>query len=340
MEVWARVADWQAAGHGAMLGTVTRTWGSAPRQAGACVAIRDDGQIVGSVSGGCVEADLIERCAGPRPAHAAPWSRPSLVQYGVTRDEAARWGLPCGGTLEIVLQPLLGAAWVPELLQRLQARRCTVRELDLQTGATALRDAPAHAETTFDGRTLRAVHGPRWRLLLVGAGQLSRCVAEMAQALDYEVTVCEPRTEYAAGWRVPGVEVVQAYPDDFVIAARPDARTAVVTLTHDPKLDDAALIEALQSAAFYVGALGSRRSTAARRERLALFDVAPQQIAALHGPVGLRIGSRTPPEIAVSILAELTAVRRGVIDGSPAAALAPPVHAATDAGTAAPLSCA
>jgi xanthine dehydrogenase accessory factor len=335
-DVWSRVGEWLGAGHGVMLGTVTRTWGSAPRPVGACVAIRDDGLIVGSVSGGCVEADLAERCAAalraepaalplqpagalPLPAPPLDCSRAAFVQpfvatYGVSRDEAARWGLPCGGTLEIVLQPLLPgrADWVDTLLQHLQARRCMLREVDIATGQTKLGPAPPDAQTRFDGRTLATVHGPCWRLLLVGAGQLSRYLAEMAQALGYAVAVCDPREEYSGSWRVDGVALSHDYPDDFVLAARPDARTAVVTLTHDPKLDDAALIEALASPAFYVGALGSQRSSAARRERLALFDLSPQQIAALHAPVGLPIGSHTPPEIAVSILAELTAVRNGV----------------------------
>ncbi len=311
-EVWGRVREWLSEGRPTMLGTVTRTWGSAPRPVGALVAIRHDGQIVGSVSGGCVEDDLIERCqqllAGP--------PLPSVVHYGVSRDQAARFGLPCGGSLQIVLQPLRmadQAAWIDTLAALVAQRRCVQREVDMATGTVRLQPiAPeADLEPHFDGQTLRAVHGPRWRLLLIGAGQLGRCVAEMALALDYDVVVCDPRHEYADAWRVAGVQVEHSYPDDFIVAHRPDRRTAVVTLTHDPKLDDAALIEALQSPAFYVGALGSRRNSQTRRERLALFELSTDQIGALHAPVGLAIGSRTPPEIAVSILAEITAARRG-----------------------------
>lgn len=307
-EVLSRLSEWLAQGHPAMLGTITRTWGSAPRPVGAMVAIRHDGQIVGSVSGGCVEDDLVERCRlllrGP--------ALPSVVHYGVTRDQAARFGLPCGGSLQIVLQPLRDASWIDALAASLHERRCVVRTVDMATGEVRLlpTEPEADVEPHFDGQTLRAVHGPRWRLLLIGAGQLGRYVSEMALALDYDVSVCDPRSEYADAWRVPGVQVDHAYPDDFIVSHRPDRRTAVVTLTHDPKLDDAALIEALQSSAFYVGALGSRRNSQTRRERLALFDVSAEQIAALHAPVGLAIGSRTPPEIAVSILAEITAVRR------------------------------
>ena len=164
----------------------------------------------------------------------------------------------------------------------------------------------------FDGKVLKTVHGPRWRLLIIGAGQLSRYLAQMAQALDYHVTVCDPREEYAEGWDLPGVPVDRGYPDDVVQAMNLDAHTAVVAVTHDPKLDDAALLEALKSPAFYVGALGSKANNDKRRKRLAEFDLSAEEIARLHGPVGFKIGSRTPPEIAVAVLAEMTAVRRGV----------------------------
>jgi xanthine dehydrogenase accessory factor len=159
---------------------------------------------------------------------------------------------------------------------------------------------------------LTTVHGPRWRLLIIGAGQLSAFLAQIAVGMEYQVTVCDPREEYRASWNVPGVEVVHAMPDDLVLEMRLDARSAVVALTHDPKLDDLALMEALKSPAFYVGAIGSRANNARRRERLKLFDVSDEQLARLHGPIGLYIGSKTPAEIAISILAELTAVKNGV----------------------------
>jgi xanthine dehydrogenase accessory factor len=164
----------------------------------------------------------------------------------------------------------------------------------------------------FDGKVLKTVHGPRWRLLLIGAGQLSRYLATMAQALDYHVVVCDPREEYDEGWDMPGVPINRGMPDDVVLELNLDAHSAVVALTHDPKLDDLALLEALKSPAFYVGALGSKRNNDARRRRLTEFDLSAAEIARLHGPVGLKIGSKTPPEIAVAILAEMTAVRHGV----------------------------
>jgi xanthine dehydrogenase accessory factor len=159
---------------------------------------------------------------------------------------------------------------------------------------------------------LKTVHGPRWRLLVIGAGQVTRYLAQMAQALDYHVTVCDPREEYAEGWDLKDVPIQRGYPDDVVLAMNLDAHSAVVAVTHDPKLDDAALTVALRSDAFYVGALGSKKNNDARRERLAGFDLAASEIARMRGPVGLKIGSKTPPEIAVAILAEMTAVRRGV----------------------------
>lgn len=312
LQVLRSARQWLAEGHRAMLGVVVRTWGSAPRPVGAMLAIRDDAHVVGSVSGGCVEDDLIERCRHDLPGADAP----SVVRYGVTAEQAARFGLPCGGSLQIVLQPLGPAPrdldWLDALLNAIAEHRCVRRELDLRSGAVRLLPAGRDDQTDFDGHVLRTVHGPRWRLLLIGAGQVSRYLAEMARALDYQVQVCDPRSEYAGEWQVAGSELHAGYPDDFVLAQQPDAHTAVIALTHDPKLDDAALIEALKSPAFYVGALGSRRNNDARRARLALFELSTAQIARLHGPVGLAIGSRTPPEIAVAILAELTAVRHGV----------------------------
>src|SRR6185503_358838 len=167
-------------------------------------------------------------------------------------------------------------------------------------------------ELTFDDGALVSVHGPHWRLLIIGAGQLSKYLAQMAQALDYRVTVCDPREEYADVWDVPGAVLNRGMPDDVVLQMNLDAHSAVVTLTHDPKLDDMALLEALKSPAFYMGAIGSKKNNEARRKRLAEFDLSQQEIDRLHGPVGLKIGSKTPPEIAVAILGEMTAIKNGV----------------------------
>ena len=292
---------WRRAGHAVTLVTVVETWGSAPRPPGALLAVRDDGIVSGSVSGGCVEDDLIARVkSGERNA------APSMVAYGVTKDEAARFGLPCGGTLRLVQEPLRETGWVEELLARTAAHELVARTLVLATGRVTLAPASRDERMRFDGLELTTLFGPKWRMLLVGAGQLSQAVAQMAVLLDFDVLVCDPREEYSNTLAVTGARHVPGMPDDVVREMRPDAHTAIVALTHDPKLDDMALMEALRSDAFYVGALGSSRNQAARKKRLAEhFGLTDEELARLHGPVGLRIGAKTPAEIAVSILGEI-----------------------------------
>ncbi|MDL2338400.1 MAG: XdhC family protein [Pseudomonadota bacterium] len=307
LQVLTQARDWHARGHAVWLVTVIETWGSAPRPPGALLAMRDDGVLVGSVSGGCVEDDLIDRLRNGERV-----TRPSLMAYGVTKEDAARFGLPCGGNLRLVQEPLTDAGWIDEVLTRTEQHELVARCLDLATGAVTLEAAARGESFQFDGEHLRALFGPRWRMLIVGAGQLSRVLAQMALALDFEVTCCDPRDSHALAWDLPGSRFSRAMPDDLLLDMQIDAHSAVVALSHDPKLDDMVLLEALKSPAFYVGALGSRRTTAQRKQRLALFDLAPTEIERLHGPIGLDIGSRTPAEIAVSILAEVIAVRHGV----------------------------
>ena len=287
--------------------TVIETWGSAPRPPGALLALRNDGLVVGSVSGGCVEDDLIERVRlGERV------DRPSLVNYGVTKEEAARFGLPCGGNLRLVQEPLRASGWIDEVLARTERHELVARRLVLETGEVTIE--PAHRDDVFafDGQTMRALFGPRWRLLMIGAGQLSRAVAPIAMALDFDVVCCDPREEYHMTWDVPGTTFSNAMPDDLAVELVLDPHCAVIALTHDPKLDDLTLMEALKSPAFYIGALGSRGNTQKRKERLKEFDLTEEQIDRLHGPIGLDLGSKTPAEIAVSIVAEIIAVRNGV----------------------------
>ncbi len=332
-EVLKSAVAWLDAGHKATLATVIRTWGSAPRPVGAMLVIRDDGHVVGSVSGGCVEDDLIGRVKAHSAPQPATGGKPEIVTYGVTADQAARFGLPCGGTLQLVLEPVRAESQLKELLETIGRHELVARFLDMETGQVKLQSGRWSDVLEFDGKVLKSIHGPRWRLLIIGAGQTSRFLAQMAQALDYQVTVCDPREEYADEWNVPGATLVRGYPDDVVLQTNPDPHLAVIAVTHDPKLDDAALTEALKSPAFYVGALGSRLNNEKRRVRLADFDLSADEIARLHGPVGLRIGSKTPAEIAVAIVAEMTAVRRGVKLASIGAPAAAPV-ANTD-----PLAC-
>jgi xanthine dehydrogenase accessory factor len=308
LQVMRQAEGWQQAGHRVVLGTITRTWGSAPRPPGSSVAIRDDGRVAGSVSGGCIEDDLIDKAR----AGAFTTGLPQVLRYGIDADAAHRFGLPCGGLIELVLEPVQPHSLLSELLQRLEQGQRVRRVLTLANGHVQLQEASSTDELQLTATTLTTHLGPSWRLLLIGAGQMTQYLAQMAQALGYQVTVCDPREEYAADFDVPGATLVRTMPDDTVTAVKPDGHTAIIALTHDPKLDDMALMEALNSSAFYVGAIGSRVNQAKRKERLkehfALSDAA---LARLHGPVGLKNGARTPPEIAVSILAELTAVRYG-----------------------------
>ena len=308
-QVLAAARRWAAAGHRFTLVTVARTWGSAPRPPGAWMVLRDDGQVQGSVSGGCIETDLIDRLLAGDFAATVPF----ILSYGVTQEEARRYGLPCGGTMELVIEPAPDLASLQTLAERIAAGELVRRSVVIGQPGASIGPGSAGDALAWDGRTLTTLHGPAWRLLIVGAGQISTYLAQMAQALDYQVYICDPRSEYAAEWNVPGTTLVPGMPDDAVIALGLDPHSAVVALTHDAKLDDMVLLEALKSPAFYVGALGSRINNERRRERLLqYFDLSQAEVDRLYGPVGLPIGSRTPPEIAVSILAEMTAVKNGV----------------------------
>jgi xanthine dehydrogenase accessory factor len=322
LQVLEAARRWAAEGRRHALVTVAHTWGSAPRPAGSWLAIRDDGVTVGSVSGGCVEDDIIVRMREGRLDADLPFS----LTYGVTKEEAARYGLPCGGALQLVVEPQPDAGQLEALAARLARGELTARAVDLTRGTATLEAASRGETLRWDGQCLRTVYGPQWRLFIVGAGQISHYLAQMAQALDYAVTICEPRSEYGAGWQVPGTQLVGGMPDDAFLAMQPDARCAVVALTHDPKLDDMVLLEAIRSPAFYVGAVGSRLNDSKRRQRLSQhFDFSDEELQRLYGPVGLPIGSHTPPEIAVAIVAEMTAVRHGaaIARRAPSAAGAP-----------------
>ncbi len=308
LQVLKQIAAWEAEGRRVVLATTTRTWGSAPRPPGSVVAIADDGRVVGSVSGGCIEDDLIDKAR----EGVLVSGRPQVVRYGIDADAAHRFGLPCGGLIELVLEPVLARTRIGELLERLARGERVRRVLALASGEVALERAGDTDELALTESTLTTHHGPRWRLVIIGAGQMTLYLAQMARTLDYEVIVCDPRDEYASGFAVEGTTLSRVMPDDLLVELRPDGHTAVIALTHDPKLDDLALMEALASPAFYIGAIGSRANQAKRKARLTEhFGLTEAQLARLHGPVGLKNGARTPPEIAISILAELTAVRYG-----------------------------
>jgi xanthine dehydrogenase accessory factor len=306
LDVLRCAVGWIDAGIPGSLVTVVKTWGSSPRPEGALLAVSNDGRLLGSVSGGCIEDDLLERFRD------APPLRPEVVTYGITAEQTRRFGLPCGGTLQLVVEPLHRNNRLAEVLAGIERGEIVARRLRLVDGKAELVPEVPDSATVFDGETLVSTFGPRWRMLLIGAGQLSRYLAEFALALDYRITICDPREEYQGSWGVASTTLSAEMPDDVVLAMRPDSRTVILALTHDPKLDDLALIEALKSDAFYVGAIGSRANSARRRERLKLFDLNDADVDRLHGPVGLPIGSRTPPEIALAILADIAARRNGI----------------------------
>jgi len=325
--------DWRLAGRRALLATVVRTWGSSPRPVGSIMALCEDGTVVGSVSGGCIEDDLIyqhthayaqasapaetpaENAASPVPGlRAIPSGAPGFVKYGVTADEAHRFGLPCGGTLELLLEYDPAAEQLQQLVQGLEVGQLMQRHVRLSDGAVQLQAASSPAELLINEGELINTFGPEYRMLIIGAGQLTEYLATMALFSGFAVTVCDPREEYSGAWQVAGVTLTREMPDDVVASFRPDRRSCVIALTHDPKLDDLALLEALATEAFYVGAIGSRRNNDARHQRmLEHFGMTPAQLARLRGPIGIYIGSKTPAEIAVSVMAEVLAVKNGVV---------------------------
>jgi xanthine dehydrogenase accessory factor len=308
LSVLKSAVNWLQNGHSVAIATVVQTWGSSPRPVGSWLAIRDDGQVAGSVSGGCVEDDLISRVQ----TEILTRDTPEMVVYGVSQEEAARFGLPCGGTLRLLVEPKPELAILEQLLKSISSHQITKRSVNIATGKSTLEPGNCNDEFTCSATEMRTTYGPRWRLVIIGAGQLSQYTADFAIASDFEVIVIDPREEYAEGLNRADVTFIQGMPDDVLLEIGVDPHTAVVALTHDPKLDDMALMEALKSSAFYVGALGSRKNTQKRKERLLEFDVSKEEVERLHGPVGLSIGALTPPEIAVSILAEVIAVKYGV----------------------------
>jgi len=291
------------------LATVIAVHGSSPRPPGSMALFLPPSSQVGSLSGGCVEEELaasigLQEFSGDRPV---------VLKYGVSAEENARLGLPCGGHLTVLLQklnPNEDCSWVERIDEALTQRSCIQRVTGLHRTHTELRELERFQALKTDDEFLYQSFGPRQRMLLIGTGQLAASVAELALGLDYDVLVCDPREEARADWRGPEIPVLAGMPDDVVREHADDPQSIVITLTHDPRIDDMALMEALESKAWYVGALGSQRTTEARRERLQTLGIPQKAIDRLHAPVGLDIGSKTPPEIAVSILAELTRLRR------------------------------
>ena len=312
-QVLDQVCQWLEADESCWLATVVETWGSSPRPVGSLLTCNRAGQVRGSLSGGCVEDDLLEKLTSGELAR----ERAQFFQYGITPEDTERLGLPCGGHLNIVVEPLPAndafRGHFGHLRERVVSRRSVRRTVNLRNGATAIKVVDAHAPLDYDNEAeiLTHTYGPQRQLFIIGSGMVSSYVAEMAQALDYQVTVCDPRAHLLDEFSVPGVTKINDMPDDAIEKHAHDPLTAIVALTHDPRIDDMGMMVALKTDAFYIGAMGSTRTSASRRARLKALELTDREIARLHAPIGLPIGSKTPPEIAVAILAEITAVRYG-----------------------------
>ncbi|MDT8856100.1 XdhC/CoxI family protein [Paracoccaceae bacterium Fryx2] len=314
---------WAREGRGVALATVVETWGSAPRPAGSQLVISAAGEIMGSVSGGCVEGAVVTEAVD-----AIADGKPRLLTFGVSDDQTFAVGLACGGTIRVLVTPVgkvLPVAMLADLVQARAARRAVALLVHPETGEHRLSDGPGDPLAEAIATRLRAdrsgmdesgwfigIHNPPLRMIVVGAVHIAQPLLGMARACGYDPVLIDPREAFGAAARFPGETILHDWPDEAVAALAPDARTAVITLTHDPKLDDPAIRGTLASPAFYLGCLGSPRTHARRLDRLRAEGVAEDQIARIHAPVGLDIGAKSPAEIAVSIMAQVTqTLRRG-----------------------------
>jgi len=336
LDILRAAADWRKAGKGVALATVVATWGSSPRPVGSQLVTDDAGNFQGSVSGGCVEGAVIAESQA-----AIKDGKARLLKFGISNEQAWDVGLACGGKVEILVTPVNGhEPMLAAALKTAEVKTPFAIVTDLDSGEqTLLPVAPDKSELTLypalrieadkalareksapveaDGRRVFVnVIAPPRRLAIVGAVHIAQQLVPMAAMAGYEVTVIDPRSAFGSEFRFPGVTLSNDWPDEALAAFEPDARSAVITLTHDPKLDDPALAAALRSQAFFVGALGSRKTHASRLERLKQQGFDDADMARIHGPVGLSIGAVSPAEIAISVLAQMTQVLHG--DQAPA----------------------
>lgn len=273
-----------------------------------------DGELVGSISGGCIEEDFLGQLRdGSLKAEYDKESKPFIVKYGVTAEEQARLKLPCGGQLHVLLEYIDCSEKNSRVFQRLagdlESHRKLSRIVDLTSGVISAEAQTNEEAVVIDGDTMRHSLSPMYRLLILGAGDVAKFVAEMAIALEYDVTLCDPRPNYLDNWSVPGVETTAQLPDDVVRERFSNPYSGIIALAHDPRVDDMALMEGLKTSAFYIGAMGSVKTSAARRERLPELGLSAVEIDRLHAPIGFQINSKTPAEIAIAVMAEITAVR-------------------------------
>jgi xanthine dehydrogenase accessory factor len=318
-QIITHVQQWLTADKPVWLCTILKTWGSSPRPVGAMMACTLDGELVGSISGGCIEEDFLEqlRDGSLKAQFDEEGGKPFRVKYGMTEAEQARLRLPCGGQLHVLLEYIepneANQTVFGRLRSDLENHTLVSRIVDLESGAISARDESSDEAVIIDEGVMTHSLSPMYRLLLLGAGDVAKYVAEMALALEYDVTLCDPRPRYLDNWHVPGVETTSRLPDDIVRERFSNPYSGIIALAHDPRVDDMALMEALKTDAFYVGAMGSERTSAARRERLPELGLSKDEIDILHAPIGFQIDSKTPAEIAIAIMAEVTAVRHGAL---------------------------
>ncbi len=317
-QIISHVARWLAAGKSVWLCTILKTWGSSPRPIGSMMACTLDGELVGSMSGGCIEEDFLSQLRdGSLKSQYQQANKPMLVKYGINAEEQARLKLPCGGQLHVLLEFIEPGEDVVSVFSHislsLESHRKISRVLDMETGRMNYTDESSIKAIEINAAQLVHSLSPHYKLLLLGAGDVAKYVAELALALEYNVTLCDPRPDYLQNWHVDGVEISSALPDDIVREQFSNSYSGIIALAHDPRVDDMALMEALKTDAFYIGAMGSLRTSAKRRERLPELGLNAEQIARLHAPIGFQINSKTPAEIAIAIMAEVTAVRHKVL---------------------------
>lgn len=308
--VLSQASSWLQQGSPVWLATVTATYGSSPRPVGSLWAWSPDFGMAGSLSGGCVEEDLIERLR----SGALQGAFPQRLRFGASEEEQSRYRLPCGGHLDIILERLGRAEsrHLQLMLHWLGQRQPFVRDISLDPAVVRLQQFSTEMPSPLPADSFRQTFRPQWQLLLVGAGEVARQLAMLAQPAGFAVTLCDHREDYLQGFDLPGCDVVQTMPDQLIQARFNDRHSAVVALAHDPRLDDIATLEALETDAYYIGAMGALLTSAKRRNRLQELGISDAQLQRLHAPVGLDIGSKTPFEIALSIVAHLLAERRVV----------------------------
>ena len=306
-----KALEWHVSGTGAAVATVIRTWGSAPRPVGSQLAVSGEGDIIGSVSGGCVEGAVIIEALNTLKT-----GRNVILEYGVSDEDAFAVGLACGGNIQILVEPVgfgLSENIVADLVCRCQRREPVAYSIDIKSGVNKVITLDINGGTKnvgthtsgFYGAEFLVIYEKPLRMAVIGGVHIAQPLVSIARMSGFAVMVIDPRSTFLNAIRFPNVELSNLWPDEALKAFKPDSRTAIITLSHDPKIDDLGLIEALNSNCFYIGCLGSKKTHSKRLDRLSKIVNSDVCLSRLHGPIGLNIQSRTPTEIAISIMAEV-----------------------------------